>query len=69
MFERIPDVGGPVGKFKGVKKPENIVPPQGGMPCPYGCEITAWRLYGMVSHLMEKHRYTEKNAWRKVHED
>jgi hypothetical protein len=38
-----------------------------GIPCPHGCSGTAWRMFGLVSHLMGRHGYTEKAAWRKAH--
>lgn len=37
-----------------------------GLPCPHGCKGSAWRMYGLVSHLVEKHGYTAKQAWDKV---
>jgi hypothetical protein len=37
-----------------------------GVQCPFGCNVYAWRMYGLVCHLVNKHGYTEDEAWKKV---
>ena len=39
-----------------------------GAKCPHGCSGCAARLYGLVSHLVERHGYSEKRAWKKARE-
>jgi hypothetical protein len=39
-----------------------------GLRCPHGCEGRAALMYGLVSHLVEKHGYTEPDAWKKAKE-
>ena len=38
--------------------------PAHGLKCPHGCKVEAWRMYGMIRHLMEVHDYTEEAAWK-----
>lgn len=35
-----------------------------GLNCPHGCRLNAWRMFGVVSHLMNEHGYTESAAWK-----
>lgn len=37
-----------------------------GLTCPYGCKGHAALMYGLVSHLIEKHGMSEKAAWKKA---
>lgn len=46
-----------------------ILKENSGLRCPHGCKGCAVRVFGLVRHLMEKHNYSEKAAWRKAHED
>lgn len=67
MFEVVPDCGGPIiGQPEGNSLASAIARTHrnnSGLPCPHGCKGTASRMFGLVSHLMEVHGYTEKRAW------
>jgi hypothetical protein len=39
---------------------------QEGLLCPFGCDGSAWRMYGLVSHLMDRHGYTEAEGWKEA---
>ena len=40
-----------------------------GLKCPHGCKGHAALTFGLVSHLMQKHGYTEEEAWNKTSEN
>ena len=67
MFERIPDVGGPIRRQSSnnlAHAVASIIRDNDGIKCPHGCNGCAWRIYGLVSHLMTVHGYSEKSAWK-----
>ena len=83
MFDKGCDVGGPsTWPFHCIQCGKKIqmeygvchkclkeMRPPPGVPCPFKCKgISFWRNYGLVSHLMDRHGFTEKEAWRKIHE-
>lgn len=70
MFEVEPDCGGPSRNQRGgggfARAFGQTLRDGTGAKCPHGCKGSAALLWGLVSHLVERHGYTLEAAKKKA---